>query len=37
MKKNKNQIVTLFFNQRLTEAYLNLNQYAFKQNKIQLR
>ena len=34
MKKQK-QIVTCFFNHPLTEAYLNLNQDAFKHNKIQ--
>ena len=32
MKKQK-QIVTNFFNYPLTEAYLNLNQDAFKHNK----
>ena len=35
MKKQK-QIITLFFNHPLTEAYLNLNQDAFKHNKIRL-
>ena len=33
MKKQK-QIVTRFFNHPLNEAYLNLNQDAFKHNKI---
>ena len=31
MKKQK-QIVTSFFNQPLNEAYLNINQNAFKHN-----
>ena len=31
----KKQIVTRFFNHHLTEAYLNLNQDAFKHNTIQ--
>ena len=33
MKKQK-QIVTHFFNHPLTQVYLNLNQDAFKHNKI---
>ena len=33
MKKQK-EIVTRFFNHPLVEAYLNLNQNAFKYNKI---
>ena len=32
--KHKKQIVTRLFNHPLTEAYLNLNQNAFKHNKI---
>ena len=33
MKKQK-EIVNHFFNHPLTEAYLNLNQNAFKHNNI---